>query len=219
MMNMTATETPADTSVGFGLAEMAYLVHLQPTPGSRASASWLRLTEESENQELIGAGLSSLIARGLATVNGSAVDFDMRVDVVAYTLANALRWTQLDLLLDAERGDSVLHAESDRTTLIFQPRTMMSWFALPQDPKISAAAAEAFIVREHLGQNPEGGVRIRSGSRPGSRQLLVRKDTKGWVHAVAVDDVVGAETLAESDEDLTAALGMFRSEGGSADGI
>jgi hypothetical protein len=34
-----------------------------------------------------------------------------------------------------------------------------------------------------------------------------------------VDDEVGSEALAESDEDLTAALTMFRSEGGSADGI
>ncbi|WP_426987307.1 hypothetical protein [Pseudarthrobacter sp. Y6] len=215
---MTAPQTEADTSVGFGLAEMAYLLHLQPTTGSRASASWLRLSEESENQDLISAGLSSLIARGLATVNGSEVGFDRRVDVAVYTLANALRWTQLDLLLDAEGGDSVLHAESDRTTLILQPRTMMSWFVLPQDPNISAEAAEAFIVRDHLAQNPEGGVRIRSGLHRSPRQLLIRKDNHGWVHAVALDDVVGADTSVQSYEDLTAALAAFRADAGATDG-
>jgi hypothetical protein len=217
MINMTAEQTETDTSVGFGEAEMAYLLHLQATEESRASASWLRLTEESENQDLVRAGLSSLIARGLATVNGSDIDFDMRVDVVAYTLANARRWTQLDLLVDAERADSVLHAESDRTTLIFQPRTMMSWFALPQDPKLSAVAAEAFVIRDHLNRNSGGGVRVRSGLHRSARQLLIRKDTRGWVYAVAVDDVVGPEASAPTDEDLTAALSAFRSDPGAAD--
>lgn len=216
---MTAERTETDTSVGFGQAEMAYLLHLQPTAGSRASASWLRLSEESENQELIRAGLSSLIARGLATVDGSDVQFDVQVDVVAYTLANAQRWTQLDLLVDAAEGDSVLHAESDRTKLLLQPRTMMSWFALPQDPNVSAEAAEAYIVRDHLTRNPDGGVRIRSGLLRGGRQLLIRKDSRGYIHAVALDDAVGAETLAQTDEELTAALSAFRSEAGASDGI
>ncbi|HJW00514.1 MAG TPA: hypothetical protein VJ617_15590 [Arthrobacter sp.] len=216
---MTAEQTETDTSVGFGEAEMAYLLHLQATEGSRASATWLRLSEESGNQDLIRAGLSSLIARGLATVNGSDIGFDMRVDIVAYTLANAQRWTQLDLLVDAEESDSVLHAESDRTALLFQPRTMMSWFALPQDPKISAEAAEAYIVRDHLTKNPDGGVRIRTGLLRGGRQLLIRKDIRGWVHAVALDDVVGDESLAQTDDELTAALSTFRSEAGAADGI
>lgn len=212
---MTAEQTETDTSVGFGEAEMAYLLHLQQTAASRASASWLRLSEESENQDLIRAGLSSLIARGMANVNGSEVNFDTRVDIVAYTLANARRWTQLDLLVDAEEGDSVLHAESDRTTLLFQPRTMMSWFALPQDPKLSAEAAEAFIIRDHLNNNPEGGVRVRSGLHRSPRQLLIRKDSHGWVHAIALDDVVGAESLAQTDEELAAALRAFRSEAGA----
>lgn len=217
---MTAAQTETDTSVGFGLAEMAYLLHLQPTAGSRASASWLRLGEESEEQDLIAAGLSSLIARGLASVQGAEVDFDQRVDVVAYTLANAQRWTQLDLLVDAQAGDSVLHVESDRTTLLFQPRTMLSWFVLPQDPGITAEAAETYIITEHLNTNPEGGVRLRSGLRRTTSQLLVRKDARGWVHAVAAADVVGSETVAESDGDLAAAVAAFRSESGSgaADG-
>ncbi|MBT2594519.1 hypothetical protein [Arthrobacter sp. ISL-72] len=218
MINMTTAQTTVDTSIGFGLAEMAYLLHLQSTAGSQASASWLRLTEESENQEMVRAGLSSLIARGLASVTGSDVEFDERVDVVAYTMANAVRWSQLDLLLDAKGGDSVLHAESDRTKLILQPRTMMSWFALPQDPAISAEAAEAIIVRSHLNQNPGGGVRIRSGLHRSSRQMLVRKEDHGWIHALALDDVVGIEALARSDDDLTAALAAFRADERATDG-
>jgi hypothetical protein len=211
---MTEAQTVADTSVGFGLAEMAYLVQLQRTAGAHASASWLRLDDGSQSQELVNAGLSSLIARGMATVKGTDVQFDSKVDVVAYTLANARRWTQLDLLLNAQSGDTVLHAETDRTTLLFQPRTMMSWFVLPQDPNVSAVAGEGFIVRDHLANNPDGGVRIRSGLNRSSRQLLIRKSPQGWIHATALADVVGAETLVQTEEELAAALAAFRSEGG-----
>lgn len=217
---MTAVQTKTDSSLGFGLAEMAYLLHLQPTAESRASASWLRLSEESGDQDLIAAGLSSLLARGLAFMDGIDVRFDQRVDVVAYTLANAQRWTQLDLLVDAQGRDSVLHVESDRTTLLFQPRTMLSWFALPQDPGITPEAAETYIITEHLNTNPDGGVRLRSGQRRTTTQLLVRKDARGWVHAVAIADAVGAEAVAKSHGDLAAAVAAFRSETGSgaADG-
>jgi hypothetical protein len=214
MKSMTEAQTAVDTSVGFGTAEMAYLVQLEGTAGARASASWLRLDEESENQEVVNAGLSSLIARGMATVRGTDVVFDSRVDIVAYTLANAERWTQLDLLLNAQSGDTVLHAETDRTALLFQPRTMMSWFILPQDPNISAAAAGSFIIREHLANNPDGGVRIRSGLNRTSRQLLIRKSSDGWIAATALGDVVGEETLARTEEELAAALASFRSEDG-----
>ncbi len=208
---MTEPQTVADTSVGFGRAEMAYLVQLQETAGSLASASWLRLDAESGSQDLISAGLSSLIARGMATVEGTNVEFDRRVDIVAYTLANATRWTQTDLLLNAQSGDSVLQAESDRTTLLFQPRTMLSWFVLPQDPNVSVEAAQSLIVREHLTKNPDGGVRIRSGLNRSPRQLLIRKSPQGWTYAVAQGDLVGAEALAQSQEDLAAALAGFTS--------
>ncbi|HJV99068.1 MAG TPA: hypothetical protein VJ617_08240, partial [Arthrobacter sp.] len=88
----------------------------------------------------------------------------------------------------------------------------------PQDPKISAEAAEAYIVRDHLTKNPDGGVRIRTGLLRGRRQLLIRKDSRGWVHALALDDVVGDESVAQTDDELTAALSAFRSEAGAADG-
>jgi hypothetical protein len=150
----------------------------------------------------------------MATVSGTKVEFDSRVDVLAYTLAEARRWTQLDLLLNAQGGDSVLQAETDRTTLLFQPRTMMAWFVLPQDPKVPAVAGQSFIVRDHLAKNQDGGVRVRSGLQRSSRQLLIRRSSAGWAHAIAMGDVVGAEHLAHSEDELTAALAAFRSEDG-----
>jgi hypothetical protein len=214
MDSMTEAQTATDTSVGFGVAEMAYLVQLQDTDESRASAAWLRLREESENKQLVSAGLSSLIARRMAAVDGTSVEFDAKVDAVAYTLAHAAKWTQLDLLIDEQRADSVLHAGAGKISLIFQPRTMMSWFVLPQDAHFSREAAESFIVREHLHKYPDGGVKVRSGRIPSSRQLLIRRDTGGWAHAIAQGDLVGPEQRATTSDDLTAVLKAFGHEAG-----
>lgn len=200
-----------DTSLGFGVAEMAYILQLQSTQASASSIRWLRLGDESENQDLVRAGLSSLIARGLATVGKDAqVLFDQRVNVVAYTVAAAARWTQIDLLQSAELGDTVLHVESDKTKLLLQPRTMQAWFVLPQDPTISAEAAEAFLVREHLNEHPDGGVRLRTSGPEGDFQLVVRKDAEGWVCALVDGDSVGTEMPVSGDSALVQVLAGFR---------
>lgn len=208
---MTSPSTAVDTSLGLGVAEMAYLLQLQDTEAARVSASWLRLGAEANDPEVVRAGLSSLIARGLARVDGTTVSFDSRLDTVAYTLANVALWTQIDLLQNAELGDSVLHVESDRTKLLLQPRTMQSWFVLPQDREVSAEAAESYLVRQHLTDHPDGGVRLRTAVAPGGRQFLIRKDPDGWVCAIAAGDDVGPATAPLDDDGLLRELTVFRS--------
>ncbi|KRE79611.1 hypothetical protein [Arthrobacter sp. Soil763] len=208
---MTSAPSAVDISLGLGVAEMAYLLQLQDTEAARISASWLRLDDEAQDPEVVRAGLSALIARGLATVDGAAVSFDSRLDAVAYSLATPARWTQIDLLRSAELGDSVLHVETAKTKFLLQPRTMQSWFVLPQDEAISAEAAQAYVIREHLTEHPDGGVRLRSEPGGGGRQLLVRKDHDGWVCATAENDQVGAASAPLDDAGLLQELGSCRS--------
>ncbi|MDF2052381.1 hypothetical protein [Arthrobacter sp. Cr_A7] len=200
-----------DRSVGFGFADMAYILQLESTRASETSASWLRLADETRDPGLVRAGLSSLIARGLATVAPDlTVSFDTRLDVVAYTVANAERWTQLDLLDSAETGDTVLHIESDKTKLLFQPRTMLAWFALPQDPDVAPEAAQSFVVREHLREHAHGGVRIRTLGSMGPAELLVRREDSHWICAPVHGDIVGKHVVAPDETALTGILSDLR---------
>lgn len=214
---MTEVQAVEDTSLGFGIADMAYLLQLQDTQAATTSAAILRLSDEANEAGLIRAGLSSLIARGLAKVApDSEVSFDPRVDVVAYTVANAVRWTQLDLLRSAVVGDSVLHIESDKTKLLFQPRTMLTWFALPQDPGVSPEAAESYVIAEHLREHPDGGVRVRTAGPAGTAELLVRLDEDHWVYAPLDGDAVGTQAIAADDAALTDVLRQLRATTGNA---
>jgi hypothetical protein len=204
--------TLEDTSTGFGIAEMAYILQLQDTAAARESADWLRLKDETASPDLIRAGLSSLVARGLAIVNDeSEVTFALPVDVVAYTVANAARWTQIDLLQSAVMGDTVLHIQSDRTKLLFQPRTMQAWFVLPQDPTLTAEAAQSYVIRDHLQNHPDGGVRLKTNGPDRLFELLVRREAEGWVCAAVAGDDVSPATTPLSDEGLRRALVSFRS--------
>lgn len=203
--------TAEDHSTGFGIAEMAYILQLQDTEAASRSADWLRLHDETANVDLIRAGLSSLVARGMAMANAeSEFSFSLEVDVVAYTVANAARWTQIDLLQSATLGDSVLHIESDRTKLLLQPRTMQAWFALPQDPALSPEAAQSYVVRDHLTNHPDGGARLRTDGPEGQFGLLVRKAPEGWICATVAGDDVGPATAPLSDEGLRRSLRLFR---------
>ena len=214
---MTEVQAVEDISLGFGIADMAYLLQLQNTQASITSAAMLRLGDEAKEAGLARAGLSSLIARGLAKVApDSAVSFDPRIDVVAYTVANAVRWTQLDLLQSAEVGDTVLQIESDKTRLLLQPRTMLTWFAVPQDPVVSPEAAGSYVIAQHLLEHPDGGVRIRTTGPAGSAELLVRRDEDHWVYAPLDGDVVGTQAIAADEAGLTGALRELRATTGNA---
>jgi hypothetical protein len=216
---MTEVRNAKDYSLGFGIADMAYVLQLQDTPASLISAEQFRLLSESKDAGLVRAGLSSLIARGLAEVGqDSVVTFDPRVDAVAYTVANAVRWTQLDLLRSSELGDSVLHVESDRTRLLFQPRTMLTWFAVPQDSGVTAERAEMFLISEHLREHPDGGVRIRTAGPGGSAELLVRRDKDTWVCASVEEGVVGDQTSVEDEAALVSVLTAVRTSSAGQDG-
>ncbi|RDV09815.1 hypothetical protein DXK94_13000 [Arthrobacter sp. RT-1] len=216
---MTEIRNAEDYSLGFGIADMAYVLQLQDTPASLTSTEQFRLLDESKDAGLVRAGLSSLIARGLAEVGqDSVVTFDPRVDAVAYTVANAVRWTQLDLLRSSELGDSVLHVESDRTRLLFQPRTMLTWFAVPQDSTVSAERAEVFLISEHLREHPDGGVRIRTAGPGGTAELLVRRDEDNWVCASVEGGVVGDQTSVEDEAGLINVLGAVRASSAGWDG-
>lgn len=211
---MTEVKDTQDYSLGFGIADLAYVLQLQDTPASVTSAERLRLLPESQDAGLVRAGLSSLIARGLAKVApDSVVTFDPRVDIVAYTLGHAERWTQLDLLKSSDLGDTVLHVESDKTRLLFQPRTMLTWFAVPQDSGVSAEAAETYLISEHLRENPDGGVRIRTEGTAGQGEFVVKRDDGNWVCATVENGVVGDQRSAADEKAL---LGFLREVRASA---
>lgn len=184
---MTETSTVAaenrqkyPESIGFGFAELIVLLNLLRGDASRASAAALRLEEELEDTALLSAGASSLVARGFATVETDG-ELSVAGPVAAVTaaLTSATRRMEISLLA-ADSSDSVLSIESDEYKILLQPRAYLSWFAMAQNPEISAAEGNFYVMRKHLEDNPAGGATIRRREDPTGRMLLLKRADDSW---------------------------------------
>jgi hypothetical protein len=208
-MTDQTVETTAD-AVGFGYAEIAYLLKRLSTPEAEMSARVLRLTEEMQSDTLPLAGASSLLGRGFATVLDDEIEVEEAALPVAYALGRATLWTEITLIHD-EIADTVVHVESDPVKLLMQPRTLLTWFVFAQDPDISGPDAELEIVQEHVRQYPEGTAMLRARISGAESLLLVRPDGGKWAVGTVIEgepDVV--ERTGLTDRELRDSIAELR---------
>lgn len=167
-------------SIGFGFAELIALLNLDHGPAATASAEALRVAKELEDPMILSAGASSLVARGAAKVEADGtLSVSGPVAAVTRALTSADRRMQITLLT-ADSADSVLAVESEDYRILLQPRAYFSWFAMAQDPEISPAEANFFIMRKHLEDNPAGGATITRLEDTSGRQLLLKRSGDTW---------------------------------------
>jgi len=207
MTDQTVEETAE--AIGFGYAEIAYLLKRMSTPEARMSASVLRLTDEMDSDVLPVAGASSLLARGFAKIVDDELEVEEAALPVAYALGKATLWTEISLMQGMD-SDTVVHVESNPVSLLMQPRTLLTWFVFAQDPDVAGPDAELEIIEEHVRQHPQGTAMVRARVSGQESLLLVRPDGAGWAVGTVVDgedDVVERTGLsAEGLRDAIAAL-------------
>ncbi|MFC8040117.1 hypothetical protein ACFUOZ_12245 [Paenarthrobacter sp. NPDC057355] len=176
-MTITSPEE-TDSAIGFGFAEIAFMLRMFDTAAARKSAEVFRLEAEVATERLCVAGGSSLLAKGFASVQED-LELQGPAVAVAYALAKAHRWTEISLNT-SESTDTVVHLESDDVSLLLQPRTLETWFVFAQDPAVPGAAAELSIIEEHVRNNPGGTAFLRARTIDGEDHLLIRPDAGGW---------------------------------------
>lgn len=213
---MTGT-TPGGTTypdaIGFGFAEIATLASMRRGDAAVLSAEALRVAEYLDNTDLVSAGASSLVARGLATAEG---DGELSVAgptaAVATALSSATRRMEISLLT-AEGGDSVIGIESPDIHVLFQPRAYLTWWAMAQRPDVSAAEANLFIVKEHLRMNPKGGATIRRREEPSGLTLYIKQGQGSWTVGFSeVSQEAISESIGLDDEALLAQIRSIRQD-------
>jgi hypothetical protein len=191
-------------AIGFGFAELLLLLNLRRGPAAEASAKALRLAEELDDASLLAAGASSLVARGLATVEpGGDLSVAGPVAAVTSALTEAAKRVQINLLT-ADSVDNVLSLESPEYQILLQPRAYLSWFAMAQRPDATPAEANFYIVRKHLEDNPSGGATIRLLQNDAEKQLLVKRNGQRWA--------VGYGTIDAPSEPIQEITGLTDSQ-------
>lgn len=201
MTETSTQQTGTVESYGFGFAEMAYLLKATSTPEALKSAEVLRLQSELASEQLCIAGASSLLARGMASVNGEDLDLDGPAMALAYALGRAERWTEISLM-SGESIDTVVHVESDRVKVLLQPRTLSTWFVFAQDPAVEGASAELDVIAEHVRQTGTGTAYLLSRTVRGEGHLMIRPESGTWAVGKVDDpaaDVVEQTGLSDAE--------------------
>jgi hypothetical protein len=186
-MTETTTEATAiPDAIGYGFAEIAALASLRGGDAAVLSAQALRVESYLGDTNMVSAGASSLVARGLATAeNDGLLSVAGPTAAIAAVLSSASRRMEISLLT-AEEGDSVICMESEDIHLLFQPRAYFTWWAMAQRPDVTAAEANLMVIREHLRSNPQGGATIRRREEPTGQTLYVKNSGDGsWTIGTA----------------------------------
>ena len=214
---MTEITTEAATipdAIGYGFAEMVTLASLQRGDASVHSAEALRVDGYMDNTDMVSAGASSLVARGLAKAeNDGLLSVSGPTAAVAALLSSALRRIEISLLT-AEGGDSVVFMENDDIHLLFQPRAYFTWWAMAQRPDVTAAEANLMVIKQHLDSNPGGGATLRRREDPTGQTLYVKNGGDGsWTTGISTPKQADiAETKGVDDAGLLHQIRAIRQD-------
>lgn len=167
-------------AIAFGFAELVALLNLVPGEATNKSAAALRIGIELEDDKLIFAGASSLVAHNYAIVSeGGELSVSGPVAAVAHALSSATRRMEI-ALLTASSADSVITVDAPKFHMILQPRAYLTWFAMAQRPDISSSQGDFWIMRKHLEDNPEGGASIKRLEDETGIELLLKRAAGSW---------------------------------------
>ena len=184
---MTETTSQAiPDAIGYGFAEMAALASLRGGDAAVLSAEALRVGNYLGDTDMVSAGASSLVARGLATAESDGLlAVAGPTAAVAAVLSSASRRMEISLLT-VEGSDSVIAMENEDIHLLFQPRSYFTWWAMAQRPDVTAAEANFAVIRQHLHNNPQGGATIRRREELTGQTLYVKNGGGGsWTICTA----------------------------------
>jgi len=209
-MTETTTEAPSmPDAIGYGFAEMVTLASLQGGDAAVLSAEALRVDGYLNNTDMVSAGASSLVARGLAKAESDGLlSVSGPTAAVAALLSSASRRMEISLLT-AEGGDSVIGMEGGDINLLFQPRAYFTWWAMAQRPDVTAAEANFMVIKQHLRDHPQGGATLRRREDPKGQTLYVKNGgDQSWT--IGISTPQQTDITETSGVDDTALLGHIR---------
>lgn len=112
---------------GFGWAELRHLLGQHDTLAARTSAKALGFDAAPADEVALAAGLSSLLARGLAAPVGDRAVSRGEAAVVETVLAQGLRWTGISFRV-GDTADLLVLVEDGEALAVLQPRSLGTWF-------------------------------------------------------------------------------------------
>lgn len=140
---------------GFGIAEIQYLLSRFSNQAAAVGAATLQAEYPAENKDMLLAGASSLLARGLlAAEDGETMSPKGLAAAALFALGNSNRWVSIAFTSDGQ-GAGVVYFLNKEVNLMMQGRGLGGWFASAQqaDADVTASWLEMAKIFDQDNEN------------------------------------------------------------------
>ena len=153
--------------VGFGAAELAYVLARHDGPAALKTREVLMLDPRQTSDGIRLAGASSLVARGwLVEGDTDAGDTKSYAALLEYATGQSYRWSRIGLVDPTTKDvDFVVLLESDTVVALLQPRIYASWFVRFGEPDTDPAPASSSRCRRSRARRPSPSARRAPATR------------------------------------------------------
>ncbi|MGO2541955.1 MAG: hypothetical protein ACTH8J_12465 [Specibacter sp.] len=132
---------------GFGIAEIQYMLSRFSNQAAAVGAATLQAEYPAENKDMLLAGASSLLARGLLVAeDGETMSPKGLAAAALFALGNSNRWVSIAFTSDGQ-GAGVVYFLNKEVNLMMQGRGLGGWFASAQQADADVTASWLEMAR------------------------------------------------------------------------
>lgn len=200
--------------IGFGAAEMAYILSELDERGGNQAAATLRLDRNDFTPQVVSLGASSLFARGMLDVAPDIPRLTGDAAAIGTVIASATAWIQIGLAAATDEVvDGAVLISANGSGIMLQPRALGSWLVTGTAPGLSNADVCLTIATSFTAEHPSGAVFLASTTAETISTAFVRRSGSAAWDLVTADSE-GVESLrldGISDSDLRVHLAALSS--------
>ncbi|WP_104086603.1 hypothetical protein [Arthrobacter sp. GMC3] len=173
--------TEDESMGGFGIAEIQYMLSRFQNKSAGVSAATLQAQYPAENKDMLLAGASSLLARGLLVAeDGETMSPKGLAAAALYALGNSTRWVSI-AFTSAGQGAGVVYFLNSEVNLMMQGRGLGGWYASAQQADADLAASWLEMAQLFAHDNESAAIIFTSTDEDGNlSNVALRTGSAGW---------------------------------------
>lgn len=168
------TQEASVTPVRLSGAELAALVELVDNDAAREVARRLRLDQLPTPETAVRFGMSALIARGFAVVEGEDVSSAEEATVIATVLGRAESFAEIGLVAETQ-SEGALLVVSPLGTILFGASSGETYECIAVQPDLDLGTVVAGMVFAFLDNHAEAAGAVTLTSPRGETKVAVRR--------------------------------------------
>lgn len=166
---------------GFGIAEIQYMLSRFQNQAAAVGAATLQAEYPAENKDMLLAGASSLLARGLLVAeDGETMSPKGLAAATLYAIGNSTRWVSV-AFTSPDQGAGVVYFLNSEVNLMMQGRGLGGWYASAQQADADLAAGWLDLAKLFARDNEKAAMIFTCTDEHGNlSNVAMRTCPGGW---------------------------------------